>query len=335
MAEELSKSEIFDDEIPNDLIKKKGPPLKLILVGSMAILILIGLVAFTFYDKSHKKKKPHISTAEANSSVSNQRINIPNFASVAKAAQQAEASLDRSEDKEDEPKIPKAAPVGQGSELPPPAPSSDTKINVLDTPSNDTKDASLKMPAPESGNTSDAIVIRPPASKPAPIAKTENIENSKPYMALKSRLDELQSEQETHINIVKSGMELQSQGITKLNSLLGKLDNLTRELNTLAAQTKQVEAKAHTHHHTAKAISRNSHTLSTKHESKPKDHLADTTLLGIDIWGGERFAQIEYQGKIHLLAVNEFIDNWRVVTINSENVTLKNNTGETVELTKD
>lgn len=178
------------------------------------------------------------------------------------------------------------------------------------------------------------ITITPPTSNnmTSTMTPNSNFADSQEFNDLKSTVNQIQQSQQERINVMKSGIDLQTVS-------LKQLEQLTVSLNSLKSELAQLNRQATTA--PAKEKSATTHTPSKKKQPEPRQSVKKTQtsakpnliLLGIDRWAGEEFAQLQLNNEIHLLAVHESLDGWRVSSINKNAVTVINDKGESFEIT--
>lgn len=156
------------------------------------------------------------------------------------------------------------------------------------------------------------IVIRPPLDNP-----------NNEITILKSKLAELEERDIQQAQAVTTSIEIQSLSQNRLEALVSRLDNLNAKLEKV---TKSEKSRA--------ALSKAKAKPTDIKQNSPKKIYLDAKLLGMDMWGGDRFAQINFKGTITLLAINESMGDWTVIDLKENSVTLRNKNGETHELTR-
>lgn len=182
-------------------------------------------------------------------------------------------------------------------------------------------------PAPKAGDA-DADAVRTLSKS---FASKESVE------MLQQAMYDVKAQEQERINIIKSGIDMQTVSINRLNDLLKTLDGLKAELKQLNSAPQASTQKAVAH---VASSSSNKSTQSTTAAQKQvkkyrsKVETPELVLLGVDLWGGEEFAQLQHNKQIHLLAKNESINGWRVASINSNSVTVVNEEGESFEIKK-
>lgn len=187
-------------------------------------------------------------------------------------------------------------------------------------------------PAIESTVKSMPQKIAPETVKPE-IDTAKAIEKAS-TVAVKEALEKYSDNQ---IIIVKTSLELQGQAKAKLEGLLKSLDSLLMQVQ-IQEEEEETAVKLSASHSKSK---RNIPTAATKTAitAKTKPIKPSTPpnikLFGVDLWAGERFAQIEYNKELQLVALNESVGEWRVIDIASTKVTLKNKHGDLIELTSE
>ena len=203
-------------------------------------------------------------------------------------------------------------------------------INI-DIPSAQDVDGETEVDLIAIENDESAIVITPPAqsSSESPISNSEtlNADLQEEVSQISSRLDEIEANESERITVVRSGIELHAQSVEKLNDLVRSLDDLKKELAALKTAPVATGPKPASNKQATPQAAPNI-------QAKPTipNKTNELNLIGIDSWGGERFAQIEYSGEIHLLASNETIGGWRLESIAKDSVVVENQEGESFEL---
>ncbi|WP_330109789.1 hypothetical protein [Methylophaga thalassica] len=146
---------------------------------------------------------------------------------------------------------------------------------------------------------------------------------------LSAKIATVEDKESERIALIKSGMELHTQSVNKLNTLVDSLKDLKKELSDL----KRVSTKSNTSLRTPQPVGEK---LQTKNDKPTKLNPSSKTeqlkLLGIDSWGGVSFAQIEYNHDIHLLTTSEKIGIWEIISIGEDIVVIKNEKGVSFEL---
>lgn len=293
MAEKNQAHDVFEGEIPSDLGKKKSAPIWLKVVGLVALVAVLGTAALMLEKDNDFSVEPGIDITDSISTVS--------------------------EPENSEIVIGFDDPIGQ------------TPISI-DMTANQDAESETEVDLLAIENDDNAIIITPPAESNLKAA----IDNSETLHAdlqdevsqITSRLEEIEANESERITVVKSGIELHAQSVEKLNDLVRSLDGLKKELAALKA--------APTISNTPKSSTIKPATQQAAPNAKAKPAANSKTdelnLIGIDSWGGQRFAQIEYAGQIHLLASNEAIGSWRLVNIAKDSIVVKNQEGESFEL---
>ena len=294
MADQTTPAhDVFEGEIPKNLGKKSMSPI-IKIAGLIALVGILGTAAIILESGDNFTVEPGIDITESLSG------HLPSS--------------------------------GEDKQSPTSAPNlSETDEIALDL-SEPEAQAAAELEALEYEGESSAITIVPPAE---PVNYSEQNQSETfvdddlriEVTQLSSRIDEIEAMQTERINVVKSGIDLQSQGIDELNKLVKSLDALKWELEAL--KTTSVVQPLPT---PTKSKTVNPQQSKSKTAEKSADKALELNLLGIDTWGGVRFAQIEYEGQIHLLATNESIGNWRIQTIAHNNVVVRNTEGESIEL---
>ncbi|HDY86058.1 MAG TPA: hypothetical protein ENI26_07820 [Methylophaga aminisulfidivorans] len=146
---------------------------------------------------------------------------------------------------------------------------------------------------------------------------------------LSTRLDTIEDKESDRIALVKSGMELHAESINKLNALVGSLKELKSELKALKRESTKTNGVAQPSHLEAQKKLPKTDIPNKPNAISKTDQLK---LLGIDSWGGEDYAQIEYKNEIHLLSTTEKIGKWKVMSIDDNSVMIKNEEGVSFEL---
>lgn len=177
----------------------------------------------------------------------------------------------------------------------------------------------------------DPIIITAP-EQPTP---TENVNGEYASLselsALRDKVIEIQSSDQERINVIQSGIEMQSTSIDKLNNLLESLDGLKKELAELNKKaSSQPVHKTRTQ--AEEKVNQSSAKPSPNAKPVAKAFKPDLILLGIDRWGDEQFAQIQHGDQIHLLAKHEKLNGWRVTSISKGAIIVVNDNGESFEI---
>lgn len=138
---------------------------------------------------------------------------------------------------------------------------------------------------------------------------------------LKSKLAELEERDTQQAQVVSTSIEIQSLSQNRLEALVTRLDNLNAKLDkaTKSAKSRTIQAKVKP---------------TPINQNLSKKTYLDAKLIGMDMWGGDRFAQINFKGTITLLTINESMGEWTVINLKENSVTLRNLNGETHELTQ-
>lgn len=182
---------------------------------------------------------------------------------------------------------------------------------------------------------SNAIVISPPLEEEIkPDQSSANgLDASIEIDILTSKINKLEERDTKRAEAVKTSIEIQTQSLNRLTGLMSKLDGLKVRLDTLTAQSK-TSVKAIAPVEKKKVVSASSRATQIN-QAKPlsRPMTLQARLVGTDMWGGDRFAQIDYKGTIHLLGVGEAIDTWTITAIGNSQVTMQNKNGEINELT--
>lgn len=139
------------------------------------------------------------------------------------------------------------------------------------------------------------------------------------------------------IIIVKTSMELQEQAKQKLSSLVEKLDTLSEKIKLAESKPATPVVSNKTRRVNQSQSERPARKQPARQRSAPKkqavrNEISGTSLVGIDLWAGERFAQLEHKGSLHLLAVNESLGEWKVSSISSSKIVMQHKEGDIVEL---
>ena len=182
-------------------------------------------------------------------------------------------------------------------------------------------------------NTDSEIQVFPPDanqqsfSKPTSLDETKNINDQ--LDDLSARLDTVEDKGSERIALIQNGIDLHTQSVNKLNTLVDSLKDLKKELSDL----KKMSTKSNT---TVRTSQPGSQKLQTKNNQPTKSNASSKRdqlkLLGIDSWGGVDFAQIQYKHDIHLLSTGEKVGLWGVISIGEDSVVLKNEEGVSFEL---
>ena len=292
MAENTQSHDIFEGEIPSDLGKKKTLPIWLKVVGLVGLVGVLGTAAIMLEKDNNFTVEPGIDITDSSPTIPD-----PNGSEI-------EIGFDEATD----------------------IPSNNIDMSAQQIEGQN----DIDLIAME--NEDNAIVITPPntSSFQNPISNSETLsaDLQDEVSQIASRLQEIEANESERITVVKSGIELHAQSVEKLNQLVHSLDNLKKELAALKAAPSTIPAPKPSNNKPAiQQASPSSQVRSAV--SRKTDEL---NLIGIDSWGGQRFAQIEYAGEIHLLASNEEIGSWRVETISKESIVVKNQEGESFEL---
>lgn len=235
----------------------------------------------------------------------------------------------------------KAVAVEQPVQLPQPVQTTEPQSTVKFIDPYVSKNSEIELfatePPGDTANTettsgNDAIVITPQEeTQTVQVEPSQHVrlDNTHEIKILTDKIIQLEQKQATTSLASQTSIELQQRATTRLTALLTKLEQLNRHLATIEAekqvaihQAKQKSAVIRTvKPQIPKQITRNKAPLKAK-------------LVGLDMWGGDRFAQIEYEGSIQLVAQNEMVGDWKIVEIEDNSVRLKNKHGDTYELTK-
>ena len=300
MAEDKNTHDVFEGDIPKDL-GKKSPPAWLKIVGLVGLVGVLGTAAYMLESEPEYNVEPGLDITEALSE------RLPS-----QGTPDDEIVLE---------------------EQPAPALEDEIVIDPSQVASEPMQSSDPEMDLLEAESMDNAITIVPPAEPVVeePVANPQFTDDAlrQEVTLLTSRLDEIEASENERITVVKSGVELHAQSVEKLNALLNSLNSLKAELAAL--KTAPVNARPAA---TTNVQSRQTTTAKPSEAAKPdpKKEMDELKLLGVDTWGGERFAQIEYEGQIHLLATNEVIGDWRIDAIEKETVSVKNPKGERFEL---
>lgn len=219
---------------------------------------------------------------------------------------------------------------------PNPVPSNTDQISVSLNESPITQDSD-ELDMISLAEMSNPITITPPAEpvqqrQPLQQVTTIDHELRTDVNQLTNRIAEIEANESERITVIRSGIELHSQSLAKLNDLVASLASLKAELKQLktapaaAAPPRQPAS-------TTTAAKKPTPNQVSAPKPKATANAPELNLVGVDTWGGERFAQIEYDGQIHLLASNEVIGKWRLHRIGKDTVTITNAEGESIELT--
>jgi hypothetical protein len=292
MTENTQPHDIFEGEIPSDLGKKKSAPIWLKAVGLVALVGVLGTAALMLEQDNEFTVEPGIDITDS----------IPVMTEPENA--EIQIAIDESVDQ---------APVQD--EIPSVDQDSLTDVDLIAMENDD-----------------NAIVITPPTQTnlqpPISNSETVNADLQDEVSQIASRLQEIEANESERITVVKSGIELHAQSVEKLNDLVRSLDGLKKELAALkAAPTSSSAPKPSNNKPATQQPAPNA-------QAKPAVNRKtdELNLIGIDSWGGQRFAQIEYAGEIHLLASNEEIGSWRLESISKDSIVVKNQEGESFEL---
>ena len=292
MAENTQAHEVFEGEIPSDL-GKKSAPLWLKVVGLVALVGVLGTAALLLEKDKDFAVEPGIDLTDSI--------------------------------------LPLTEPENAEIEIGVDEPIAESPINI-DMPSTQDNEGETGVDLLAIENEDNAIVISPPAqtSLQPPIANSEtvNADLQAEVSQITTRLEEIEANESERITVVRSGIELHAQSVEKLNDLVRSLDDLKKELAALKS--------APVSNSTPKALNNKPTSAQAAPSLKAKPATNSKTdelnLIGIDSWGGQRFAQIEYAGEIHLLASNEAIGNWKLESIAKDSIVVKNQEGESFEL---
>tara|TARA_R110001606_G_C15404703_1_gene654240 strand:+ start:31781 stop:32695 length:915 start_codon:yes stop_codon:yes gene_type:complete len=205
---------------------------------------------------------------------------------------------------------------------------SDNVIDLFESNTIEIAGDSASSDAEESSSTND-IIIRPPEDDALPndLSNTQELNTSIEIDILSSKIKEIEERDTKRTHAVKTSIEIQEQVLQRLATLMSKLDGLNLKLKTISNQA-ELPMKT--------SFVSQQKKVTTRAQPKPAKSQAPTNakLVGTDLWGGDRFAQIDYKGTIHLLALGETIEDWRISAISENSVTLQNNNGDSYELTK-
>lgn len=304
--EKEKETDVFDGEIPKD-IGKKSPPAWVKIGGLVALVGAMGTAAYMLESDSGND------VIEAGQSEVTEALsgNLPEAESAPEPQSSNEIDIGLSDVQPASPNTPE-----------PPTASSVEPINEAQP--GDMPDTDMMA------NTNNAITITPPADEPVmQSSEAVDTELREDVDSINSRLDEIEATQTDRINIVKTGIDLHTQSIDKLSKLVESLESLKAELAELKnAPTQPAPSTKRQPARTTEAQSKPSQNAEPVDDEQP----SNIELVGIDSWGGERFAQIEYQEKIHLLAVNESIGEWRIESVDRQHITVTDKEGESFEL---
>lgn len=318
------------DEIPDNIGSKAMP----FWVKGLLALIVSGVVAGGAYFYSQQQESGLINSVDA----------FIGAESAEAPISEKEITLDLSNTESD-------ATSQDFDRLPPPIEGEfqsystpiiggDSEINLLDTnvqpevngiedgaviTIRDSSDNAIQREEPSIENTAENMSqkIAPETIKPE-MYTAEAVEKAS-EIAIK---DALEKYNENQIIIVKTSLELQGQAKTRLTGLLKSLDSLSSQIQQEEKSKAVVRSKP-------KQTSPKVTQKPAKTEKKTPIKPSNIKLLGIDLWAGERFAQIEYNKELQLVAINESVGEWRVISIATTKVTLKNKQGDLIELTSE
>ena len=205
---------------------------------------------------------------------------------------------------------------------------SDNVIDLFESNTIKIAGDSASSDADESSSTND-IIIHPPEDDALPndLSNTQELNTSIEIDILSSKIKEIEERDTKRTHAVKTSIEIQEQALQRLATLMSKLDGLNLKLKTISNQA-ELPMKTSFVPQQKKVI--------TRAQPKPAKSQAppNAKLVGTDLWGGDRFVQIDYKGTIHLLALGETIEDWSISAISENSVTLQNNNGDSYELTK-
>lgn len=182
-------------------------------------------------------------------------------------------------------------------------------------------------------NTDSEIQVFPPDAKQQSFNKPTSLDEIKNINDqlddLSARLATVEDKGSERIALIQNGIDLHTQSVNKLNTLVYSLKDLKKELSDL----KKMSTKSNT---TVRTSQPGSQKLQTKNNQPTNSNSNSKTdqlkLLGIDSWGGVDFVQIQYKHDIHLLSTGEKIGLWGVISIGEDSVVLKNEEGVSFEL---
>lgn len=294
MAED-TKHDVFEGEIPKDL-GKKSPPIWIKGAGLVVLVGVLGSAALMLESNDDFAVEPGVDITDSLSS------HLPSVSTSETSEIELQSSPGRNLNEID------VAMTASDISIP------EEQINILEM---------------ERGDNAITITPRQDPSPEAAVTSSEFVKDElrQEVSQLTSRLAEIEASESERITVVKSGIELHAQSVEKLNVLVRSLEGLKKELSAL--KTAPVSAAAPATVRARQATPEKSNPQAKPVEPKEPHELS---LLGIDTWGGERFAQIEFAGQIHLLASNESIGSWRLDSIAKDSVVVKNREGESFEL---
>jgi hypothetical protein len=322
----MAKEEIhdtFEGEIPVDLGKKK--PVWIKYVGLAALAGVLGTAAYVLNTQENREDMMNATKSQVETFMT-EKLGAPSVGEGNQPSPDDEISLSLSD---------------TGSE---PVPTSDIAIEI--EPTEESIDVALNQPpiepvattetyAPEPAPVfdEDPITITPPQNVMNTAAVGTNFAESREFTDLKATVNTIQQNQQERINIMKSGIDLQTVSLNRLQELTKSLNDLKSELAQLSKQAKPAP------------VAERRQTPEPAKQSKPAPAKPQTVkktssankpnlvLLGIDRWAGEEFAQLQHNDEIHLLAVHESLSGWRVANISQNTVTVINDKGESFEIT--
>lgn len=177
---------------------------------------------------------------------------------------------------------------------------------------------------------SDPITITPPDNA-TDTKVSSNYASQSELSQLRDKVMAIETSDQERINVIRSGIELQTASIDRLNNLLETLDGLKRELAELNKSSVQRTVSTKTK---PKANQTSNPSPKPAPEATPvvERNGPDLILLGIDRWGDEKFAQIQDGDQIHLLAKHEVLNGWRVTRISQSAITVVNDNGDSFEI---
>lgn len=149
---------------------------------------------------------------------------------------------------------------------------------------------------------------------------------------LQQTMFDVKAQEQERINIIKTGIDMQTVSINRLNDLLKTLDGLKYELKQLSRSVPATKQKSAEHKPAPQPTNKTTAPQRQVKKARPRVESPKLVLLGVDMWGGEEFAQLQHNKQIHLLAMNESINGWRVASISTNAVTVVNEEGESFEI---
>jgi len=326
MAEEQSH-DIFEGDIPTDLGKKKSP-IWIKAAGLGVLICVLGAAAYVLNSESTRETVMN-STQSKVESFMTEKLGTTTGPDL-----NALSSPEQDEAKQ----------LGIEGEIPSSSVIEIEPEELMGSTNDDLEEKSvLDIPADQQSSSfeqqiliddSDPITITPPNQEVQTAAVNNSFASKDELKDLKNTVGEMHAAQQERINVLKSGIDLQTVSIERLQALVQSLNELKSELKELKQTSVPVQTS--TTKVGTKAPANPPKTSTSKpvqSQSVKSVNTPDLILLGIDTWAGERFAQLQHKEQIHLLAMHESIKGWRITHIQNNSVTVTNESGESFEIT--